>query len=68
MWVHGTANAYSGGAIWQPPAIDPGRGVLYVGNGNNYTVPAGVEACETIALADGNPDSNACTSGRRPFR
>ena len=58
---HGTASAYSGGAIWQPPAIDPGRGVLYVGTGNNYTVPAGVEACETIALADGNPDSNACT-------
>ncbi len=43
---HGTANAYSGGAIWQSPAIEPARGLLYVGTGNNYTVPAGVEAAK----------------------
>jgi len=42
---HGQASGYSGGAIWQPPAIDPERGALYVGTGNNYTVPPQVQAC-----------------------
>ena len=37
---------YSGGAIWQPPAIDSKRGTLFVGTGNNYTAPADVEACQ----------------------
>ncbi len=37
---------YSGGAVWQPPAIDPKRGTLFVGTGNNYTAPADVEACQ----------------------
>jgi polyvinyl alcohol dehydrogenase (cytochrome) len=37
---------YSGGAVWQPPAIDPKRGTLFVGTGNNYTAPANVEACQ----------------------
>lgn len=42
----GQADQYSGGAIWQPPAIDPKRGLLYVGTGNNYNVPAEVAACQ----------------------
>jgi polyvinyl alcohol dehydrogenase (cytochrome) len=37
---------YSGGAIWQPPAIDSKRDTLFVGTGNNYTAPADVEACQ----------------------
>jgi polyvinyl alcohol dehydrogenase (cytochrome) len=37
---------YSGGAVWQPPAIDPKRGTLFAGTGNNYTAPADVEACQ----------------------
>lgn len=41
----GRTDQYSGGAIWQPPAIDPGRNLLYFGTGNNYTVPASVLAC-----------------------
>jgi polyvinyl alcohol dehydrogenase (cytochrome) len=41
----GKTNQYSGGAIWQPPAVDPMRGLLYIGTGNNYTVPADVLAC-----------------------
>ncbi len=57
----GVATAYSGGAIWQAPAIDPARSVLYVGTGNNYTVPPGVEDCETIAILDQDSNSNACT-------
>jgi polyvinyl alcohol dehydrogenase (cytochrome) len=42
----GQPGGYSGGAIWQPPAIDPQRGTLFVGTGNNYTAPADVEACQ----------------------
>jgi len=42
----GRTGGYSGGAIWQPPAIDPKRGMLFVGTGNNYTAPADVEACQ----------------------
>jgi len=57
----GALNEYSGGAIWQPPAIDPARGLLYIGTGNNYTVPASVEACQAQAEAAG--DTNAdCTA------
>jgi len=42
----GEPGAYSGGAIWQEPAIDPIRGTLYIGTGNNYTAPPSVEACQ----------------------
>jgi FOG: WD40-like repeat len=42
----GQPGGYSGGAVWQPPAIDPKRGTLFIGTGNNYTVPADVEACQ----------------------
>ena len=49
----GQLGGYSGGAVWQPPAIDPGRGLLYIGTGNNYTAPADVEACQ-----DQNPAAN----------
>lgn len=30
----------SGAAIWNTPTLDPKRGVLYAGTGNNYTGPA----------------------------
>jgi outer membrane protein assembly factor BamB len=34
---------YSGGSVWaSTPAIDPAAGLLYVGTGNNYSVPSGV--------------------------
>src|SRR5258708_6608336 len=42
----GRPGGYSGGAVWQPPAIDPKRGTLFVGTGNNYTAPADVEASQ----------------------
>jgi polyvinyl alcohol dehydrogenase (cytochrome) len=42
----GQPGGYSGGAIWQPPAIDPKRGMLFAGTGNNYTAPVAVEACQ----------------------
>jgi polyvinyl alcohol dehydrogenase (cytochrome) len=34
----GQTNQYSGGAVWQQPAIDLSRNTLYIGTGNNYTV------------------------------
>ena len=57
----GQPNAYSGGAIWQPPAIDPLRGSLFIGTGNNYTVPKSVLDCQQAAVAAGNPNA-VCTS------
>nr|WP_213805143.1 PQQ-binding-like beta-propeller repeat protein [Granulicella sp. dw_53] len=55
----GATDAYSGGSIWNPPAIDPTRGLIYIGTGNNYTVPASVKACEVAALQ--NNDHHSCT-------
>jgi polyvinyl alcohol dehydrogenase (cytochrome) len=41
-------DGYTGGAIWGSTAsIDPTLGDLYVGTGNNYSVPASVQACLT---------------------
>lgn len=54
----GATDQYSGGAVWQPPVIDPLRGVLYIGAGNNYTSPAGVEACENADAAANCAASN----------
>ncbi len=53
----GKTGLYSGAPIWQPPAIDAVRNLLYVGTGNNYTVPASVEYCRTK-----NPKGNGCDS------
>jgi polyvinyl alcohol dehydrogenase (cytochrome) len=49
----GQTDQYSGGAVWQPPAIDPTRATLFVGTGNNYTAPAEVVACQNA-----NPTAN----------
>ncbi len=57
----GQTGGYSGNAIWQPPAIDTGRGALYVGTGNNYTVPQSVLTCEANAEASGIQEPN-CTA------
>ena len=51
----GSPDGYSGGAIWQPAAIDPGRGSLYIGTGNNYEVPQSVKDC--LATADSSAQS-----------
>ena len=46
---------YSGGAIWGTAAIDQMNGhSVYVGTGNNYSVPSTVSAC--IATAVGGQD------------
>ncbi len=54
----GLTNQYSGNAIWSPPAIDPSRGSLFTGVGNNYTVPKSVLQCQQEAIASGNPNPN----------
>lgn len=41
----GKTGSYSGGAVWGTPAIDPSRGLLYIGTGNNYSVPAAALNC-----------------------
>jgi polyvinyl alcohol dehydrogenase (cytochrome) len=52
----GNPGGYSGGAVWQPPAIDPVRGQLYVGTGNNYSAPDSVLQCEQHAIDNNIPD------------
>ena len=52
----GQTDQYSGGAVWQPAAIDPKRGTLFIGTGNNYTVPLEVVACQNA-----NPTAD-CTA------
>jgi len=42
---------YSGNAVWQPPAVDEEHGLLYIGTGNNYTVPEAVKVCQAAPIA-----------------
>jgi polyvinyl alcohol dehydrogenase (cytochrome) len=42
----GKVGGYSGGAVWNStPVVDPRRHSLYVGSGNNYSVPIADELC-----------------------
>ena len=53
---------YTGGAVWDStPVVDRSRGSLYVGTGNNYTVPSDVTTCITAARENNQSDS-ACNS------
>jgi len=47
----GQPGGYSGGAIWQPPAIDSLQGIVYIGTGNNYSVPESVSTCQSKVSA-----------------
>ncbi len=41
---------FSGGAVWgSNPAVDMGRGAVYFGTGDNYSVPPAVAACQVSA-------------------
>jgi polyvinyl alcohol dehydrogenase (cytochrome) len=57
----GLTGSYSGNAIWSPPALDPRRGSLYIGVGNNYTVPDAVLQCQQAAIDSGTMNAN-CTA------
>jgi len=42
----GVVGGYSGGGVWDStPVVDSQRNSLYVGTGNNYSVPIAVEQC-----------------------
>lgn len=40
----------SGVPIWNAPTIDPDRNVLYIGTGNNYSIPATAESDAIVAF------------------
>jgi len=51
----GIAGGYSGGGVWDStPVVDARRNSLYVGTGNNYSVPISVEQC--FAANNNNPN------------
>lgn len=56
----GAPGLYSGGAVWDTPAVDPALGLLFVGTGNNYSVPKSATACFTRTHALRTSDA-ACT-------
>jgi polyvinyl alcohol dehydrogenase (cytochrome) len=59
----GKVGGYSGGAIWSStPVIDPKRNLIYVGTGNNYSVPDSVKACHTR-----NPNNKFCADASDHF-
>ena len=46
-------DGYTGGSVWgSTPAVDHSRGLLYIGTGNNYTVPEDVLNCVSAAGSD----------------
>ncbi len=54
----GILGRYSGGGVWgSTPAIDPKRHSVYVGTGNNYSVPLHVKNC--FAANNNNPNCAA---------
>jgi polyvinyl alcohol dehydrogenase (cytochrome) len=58
---------YSGSAVWgSTPVIDAPRGSVYIGTGNNYTVPDAVADCVREHLGD--PDATqACLAPDNHF-
>jgi polyvinyl alcohol dehydrogenase (cytochrome) len=59
---NGETGYYSGAAIWQPPAVDVSRSLLYIGTGNNYSAPASVESCRLK-----NPNDDNCAAAADHF-
>jgi polyvinyl alcohol dehydrogenase (cytochrome) len=58
----GKQGGYSGGAVWgSTPAIDRATDSVYIGTGNNYTVPAAAAACVANAMKHHTSDAK-CTA------
>jgi polyvinyl alcohol dehydrogenase (cytochrome) len=59
LWkTHMVPSGYSGAAVWSStPVIDAARNAVYVGTGNNYSVPQTVKTC--YANNRNNPDCAA---------
>lgn len=63
-----TSCGYTGGAVWATPTIDPLTNQVFVGTGNNYTVPDAAVACAKAALSANPPTSDAnCTASNDYF-
>ncbi len=52
---------YSGGAVWDSPAVDIATNTVYIGTGNNYTAPDAAAACALKALETHTSDAE-CTA------
>jgi len=52
---------YSGGAVWDSPAVDIATKTVYVGTGNNYTAPDAATECAQKALESQTSDVG-CTA------
>ena len=48
----GATVGFSGGAIISTPAVDPARGLVFVGTDHQYTQPDSVIACLQVAPDD----------------
>ena len=61
LWKTYTApDGFTGNAVWgSSPAIDTQRGQVYIGTGNNYSVPQAVLDCVTAA-GDDSAAKSAC--------
>jgi polyvinyl alcohol dehydrogenase (cytochrome) len=58
----GKPGGYSGGAVWgSTPVVDQATDSVYVGTGNNYTVPATATACVVSAMKHHTSDAK-CTA------
>jgi polyvinyl alcohol dehydrogenase (cytochrome) len=57
---------YSGGAVWSTPAVDQAAGAVYVGTGNDYTVPDEAIKCQHEALEHKTSDAG-CTAAADYF-
>jgi polyvinyl alcohol dehydrogenase (cytochrome) len=54
-----SGGCYSGGSVWDStPVIDTQRNLIYVGTGNNFSVPGYVKTC----FANNNNDPNCAVS------
>jgi polyvinyl alcohol dehydrogenase (cytochrome) len=56
----------SGASVWSTPAIDPIRNTVFVGTGQNYSVPDAMRQCVVDARAAGTPDA-ACDDPTNHF-
>ncbi len=56
-----TGCGYSGGAVWDSPAVSLTTKTVYIGSGNNYTAPDAAEQCALEALETQTSDAD-CTA------
>ncbi len=53
-WVQRPGVDGAGGSVWSTAAVDPARGLLYIGTGQAYEQPAGPRTDALLALRVGN--------------